>query len=963
MLQTHMEKSKPIFDKRAYFLTACCSLFIFTSVQVKLFAQNPTEVLRIQAQQQIEEGKFGEAIDLLNRYISANPANAVGYNLRGLCFENRKEYQNAVYDFRSALKLEPENEIINENLNRAIEKWETILYNRIVGFKREIEINPDKPLNYLEVGKCFKNLGNWQQAEKWYDEYLKREDPSADELIRYTEILAKINHISKGVTWLKKYCEKFPNDHRLWSRYGYFTMWLGKKEISISAFKRALELRPYFKEALDGYDLVRGKGYIYTVNDTTVRYNYGLPLSTSSYEYPIDKYYRRLAKNPEDQQSRLLLIQELIYNNRFSEAENQLRILSAEKIGDDKISTLENEFKLKKESFYWKRISELEKTLNENPSDEKSTIELAHIYAEKEDFERGLNLLSDFKDNYPVSDNFLYNYALISSWAGDLRKAYIVINQLVNKNPDETDYQLLCGKLSVWLNKDLDKAEDYLEDVLNEEPNRHDALLAMSLLHLQRNDLEKAKYYLEKATEIEADDIEIRKIRKIIELRSKHKRERELNLQLEQARKYLFNKECQKSIEIFTDFLKTNKSKTEIKRELAEAYVCKGDYTTAIKIYDEILLTNSDNFMLRKTRAKLLYWSGNYSEAKKEFYKLSLINPDDAEVKLYLGDSYTALKDYYNAKRIYYELLNISPSSFILQERLRWIDGPSTGDIPTYIMLSPEVNYFIDNFDFLYSVYGLRVELGISEFLSLGASGYAGVLGSDSITNNISIFKGIVSTRFSDLVSANAGFGTTLFPDNKSRPLAEISVKVEKPRVYSFSANFYSMDAAQVLYSPFLVDLRLRSNVFSLLGNYITSGDWKFFGLYSFFNVSDENRANKLVLRLGKIFQETIGVGYEYYYYDVKDQTNLYWSPKNFESHSVWADWTVVENDDVSADIGGKLGYIPSEEFVLREFYGEATFRLSSFFSLYARLVFGSTVQSGRGYSSTSFSVSAFWAL
>lgn len=958
-----MEKTNSTFFKRVVYLTARYSLLIFLLLNLQLFAQNPTEALRIQAQQQINDGNFGEAINLLNRYISAYPNNAVGYNLRGLCFENRKEYENAVYDFRSALKLEPTNRSINENLVRAVEKWETLLYNRIVGYKREIEINPVKPANYLEIGRCFKNLGNWQQAEKWYDEYLNREDPSEDELIRYTEILAKNNHISKGEPWLKKYCKKYPDDHRLWSRYGYFTMWLGKKQIAIDAFDRALELRPYFKEALDGFDLVRGKGYIYTVNDTTVSYNYGLPVSTSSYEYPIDKYYRRLTKNPEDEQSRILLIEELIDKSRFSEAEDQLKILIGANVSDDRIFTLKNELDIKKKSYYWQRLSELERILKENPSDEKSTIELAHIYSDKKEFERGLNLLLDFKQTYTASNNLLYNYALISSWSGDLQTAYLEIIRLLDKNPDNTDYQLLSAKLLIWLNKDLTRAQNYLENVLNQKPNSYDALLSMSLLHLQKNELKKSQYYLEKASEINAGDIEILKISKMIEWQNRSNYENELYLKLEQARKYLFNKECEKSIEMFNEYLKFDYSNPNIKKELAEAYICKGDYANAINIYDDLLQVNPNNYEQKKQRAKLLYWSGYYSKAQNEFYRLSSLNPDDAEVKLFLGDSYTALKDYYNAKQVYYELLKISPSSFILKERLRWIDGPSAEGFPTYIMLTPEANYYIDNFEFLYSTYGLRCDFGVSEFLTLGASGYAGAISSDSITNNVSIFKGIFSTRFSELVSANVGFGTILFPGNKSRFLTEVSVKIETPRVYSFSANFYSIDAAQVLYSPFLVDVRLRSNVFSLQGDYITSGSWKFSGLYSFIDVSDENRANKLVLRFGKIFQKTIGVGYEYYYYDVKDQTNLYWSPKNFESHSIWVDWVVVDNADVSADIGGKLGYIPSEEFVLREFYGMAIFKLSSFISLQARLAFGSTVQSGRGYSSTSFAISAFWTL
>ncbi len=958
-----MEKTNPTFIKRAAQLTASYSFLIFILFSVQVFAQKTTEVLRIQAQQQMDDGKFGEAINLLNRYISANPSNAVGYNLRGLCFENRKEYENAVYDFRSALKLEPKNELIDENLNRIIEKWETLLYNRIVGFKREIEINPGKPNNYLEIGRCFKNLGEWQQAEKWYDEYLNREDPSADELIRYTEILAKNKQISKGEAWLKRYTEKYPVDHRLWSRYGYFTMWLGKKQIAIDAFEKALELRPYFKEALDGYDLVRGKGYVYTVNDTTVRYNYGLPVPTSSYEYAIDKYYRILSKQSNNQQIRILLVEQLINNNRFAEAEIQLKILTDANINDDKVSILKNELDIKKESYYWQKTNEFEKKLNETPSDEKVVLELADIYAQKKNFEKALIILSHYKENYSPSEKLLYNYAIISSWAGDLQTSYSETNKLLNKNPDNTNYQLLLGKLLVWMNKDLNKAQTYLEYVLSKNPNEYDALLSMSLLHLQKKEMEKSQCYLGKASEIKRDDIELLKISRMIEHQVKLNYDYELYLQLEQARKFLFNKECEKSIQAFYEYLRIDDSNPNIKKELADAYLCKGDYLSAISIYDGLLIANPNDLGLRKQRAKLLYWCSDYSKAKNEFYELSLLKPDDAEVKLFLGDSYTALRDYTNAKKVYSELLEISPSSFILKERLSWIEGPFAGSFPSYIMLSPEANYFVDNFDFLYSTYGLRFDLGVTEFISLGASVYGGSLGSDSVTNNISIFKGLVSTRFSELVSANAGFGATLFPDSKSSFLSEVSVNIEKQNVYSFSANFYSMDAAQVLYSPFLVDVRLRSSVLSLKGNYITSGDWKFSGVYSFIIVSDENRANKLALRLGKIFNKMVGVGYEYYYYDIKDETKLYWSPKNFESHSIWGEWKVVNNTDVSAEIGGKLGYIPSEEFVLREFYGSSIFKLSSFISLQARLAFSSTVQSGRGYSSTSFGISAFWAL
>ena len=106
----------------------------------------------------------------------------------------------------------------------------------------------------------------------------------------------------------------------------------------------------------------------------------------------------------------------------------------------------------------------------ENPSDEKSTLALAQIYAENRDFERGLKILSEFKKNYNDSAELHYNYALICSLAGDLGTAYRETNLLLEKNPDNSDYQLLFGRLLVWLNRDLITAQNHLENFLNQNP-------------------------------------------------------------------------------------------------------------------------------------------------------------------------------------------------------------------------------------------------------------------------------------------------------------------------------------------------------------------------------------------------------------------------------------------------------------------------------------------------------------
>ena len=200
-----------------------CILIFLLIIPVSL-AQKKSDAVKQQAVSLMNEGRIKEAIDQLNKYIASDPRQADGYHLRGLCYEKTTEYQYAVLDLRRAIRLDPNNRQIKNDLDRVISIWHQQLYRKIEGHKRDVAIDPNNPYSYLEIGKCYRWLEEWNDAETWYDRYLERDDnASADEIIRYTEILAKTGSITKGEKVLKKYVERYPEDWRLWSRYGYFT--------------------------------------------------------------------------------------------------------------------------------------------------------------------------------------------------------------------------------------------------------------------------------------------------------------------------------------------------------------------------------------------------------------------------------------------------------------------------------------------------------------------------------------------------------------------------------------------------------------------------------------------------------------------------------------------------------------------------------------------------------------------
>ena len=76
-------------------------------IHYSLLSQTTSETLRQEALISFNSGKYGEAIKLMNRYISANPQDASGFNLRGSCYEIQGQYEKALYYFERSINRNP----------------------------------------------------------------------------------------------------------------------------------------------------------------------------------------------------------------------------------------------------------------------------------------------------------------------------------------------------------------------------------------------------------------------------------------------------------------------------------------------------------------------------------------------------------------------------------------------------------------------------------------------------------------------------------------------------------------------------------------------------------------------------------------------------------------------------------------------------------------------------------------
>ena len=967
-----------------------------------LFAQANADAFKKDAQTQMARGKYGEAIDLLNKFISAKPSVVDGYNLRGLCYEKRNQLEIAVYDLRSARKLAPNNADVQKNLERVTKVWYAQLHDKINGHKREIAINPNIPINYLEIGKCHKNLGEWGIAEEWYDDYIKREDPSSDEVIRYTEILARNNHIEKGEKILKKYVEKYPNDHRLWSRYGYFTMWLGKKKIAIDAFKQALKLRPYFKEAQDGLEQAEDRPYIYTHYDTTARTKDQKEKAPE--EYIIDKYTRIVTQNPKDNDTRFLLVDQLVKANRNEEAFQHLQVLSNEFTGDPKYTVLWDTVSARRDRVFAINEQVFKDRITKNPSDREAAINLAQIYGRQMNYDGALEVMKTYLSDKTEADDheMRFMYAKFAAWNYQFETSIEQLNILLAKQPDNLEYQLFRAQVAVWTTTDKEIAHQYLDNVLKSNPKNLEAIVSKATLYIRERNFDDAKAKIDQGNAISPGSKEIETVQNFFDVTMALEEDRKNFEILVAARETAVTGDCPAAIIKYDEYFSKIKAPSKIELlEFADIQSCAKNYGKALEIYDQLLAQEKD-YDVEVLKAKATLWGGDSLNALEQFKTLSKTDTSNFDAKFYMAEAYERLKNYDEAKNIYSSLLvnqDDTNKVVLLNKRIGWIPSGSgegfLSNFPLFTRLAPNISYYSDNQNLSSMNFGGLLEFGLTTYLSLGVSFNRLILTGTYPEWGAVISNYLTTSKLHVMITPTYnfmftfGFGKLAYQTMSNRTVSDWGIKYEKPKKYSISLRHENTDAVYIISSMSIIDKKADINIYRSEFYYQISKLVKFDGHFSFLKINCDidkylgpmNYANDMNIRFGKKYDDEITGGYEFLYTNyahnpkvkLENPTRyltLYYSPKNFQAHCIWGEYEYQMEDNVLITGGGKVGYSPADNFFIGELTAKIEYKIGSTFVASGRISLGNSFRDSfvsydgnQNYQYISAFLSAYWSI
>lgn len=953
-------------------------VLIIITLSISLNAQTASELkeFKQRAIGHMQAGRFGEAIDLLDKYIAANAREAEGYNLRAICYENRSQYQNAVLDFRRAIALEPGTQEYRNNLSRVIEVWYAQLRKKIEGHQREIAIDPNNPFNYLEIGKSYRWMEMWPEAELWYDEYLLR-DPNAspDEIIRYTEILAKTGSIVKGEKILREYVGRYPDDWRLWSRFGYFLLWLAKYNEARTAFETALSFKPFFKEAQDGLDIARSEAYV-TQEDPR------------SFErvYPIDRFYSILRRNPDDDDTRFQLVEALIQEERIEEAYQQLQRLAVRHQGEEKFDELWNYVVTYRDETYRTKVEEFQARLEQDPQNLQAIKGLAQYHEYLQEYDQALQVLDNYFSLVPDEKDaaLRYQYARVNAWARYFDRAIDLMDDLLIDYPNNLDYQLFRAQLSIWTNQDIELAREYLTNVLDDRPENVDALIAMGSLMLIDNDFEGAQSYADQAKAIDPNNSEVVKLESNIDFQKLRYEEEQLLKILNQGRELVMEGEYQMALPYYEDYLNQAEPNNLIKKEYGDVLFGADRLEDAKNVYDEVLL-DGYFYDAELQRAKVAYALNDTTGAISYFKKLKKEEPYEFEPRLYLGDSYAKAQLYDMAREEYDSLLTWEDLDSTEIEMIDLRKGylPVTGlaaifeTFPNYIGLAPQGSFYSDNLSFRFWQLGARMELGFTYWLTFGVSYFKTQMNANASSLNEDVvstynftgdktftsFKGHMYLRFIPDVVIGASFGQANVNGFETRDESEAFINYERKDTVQLNFQYMNTDAALILYSPYLIDNRLFTTYYRIGGYLNHKNGFHFSGYFSYLTVTDGNEGNDLQLRIGRRFLPEVIAGYEYFYSNYKYNADFYYSPNNFESHSLFLDSYLEKKKHLEIKLGGRIGFVPASNFLLLSAYLDMNLKVSQRLNIQGRLNLGSTSRDNASYKYIQGQLSAYWTI
>jgi putative PEP-CTERM system TPR-repeat lipoprotein len=406
------------------------------------------------------------------------------YVRRGDEYAGKKEFREAIIEYRNALKLAPQAADARLKVAEAYEAvgdWD----NALAEYIRAADLMPTNHDVQLKAGSILLAARGFDDAEARARRVLAKEPRNAAALMLLSNAQAGKKHIDEAIAANERALAIDPNRPGLHVNLGVLQFVKGERAEAEAVFTRAIKMAPQSAQA----HLALGKFY----------------RAVGRRDDAERTFKKALELDPQSALANEALAVFLIESGRGAQAEGYVKAVSAASGGPESRIWLADYYVSQKR--YEEAIAELQQIPASDPFIVSATVRIAIIEYSRGKRDQASALVDSVLEKHPLNANALAYKSQFLLARGNASEALRIAKEAVAANPNAKHGHFALGKAHYALGE-LEDARKAFTDVINMEPNASEAALELALIHLSRREIDTAIEFARRAVETAPGNLE-----------------------------------------------------------------------------------------------------------------------------------------------------------------------------------------------------------------------------------------------------------------------------------------------------------------------------------------------------------------------------------------------------------------------------------------------------------------------
>lgn len=183
--------------------------------------------------------------DVIRKY----PLEARPYNNRGLAYHRKGEYEKAILEFKRAISLSPDYDLVHANIGdsyREIGDTDKALEH----YQKYVKLRTDDGDGIVRLANIYARQGNWTAAVNYYEQAVKKDPKNSGALYNLGLGLGRLGRYDQALSSLQQVVRVQPRNYKALAAIGAIHFQRGEKIKAKDYFSQSLAIEPMFPDAL-----------------------------------------------------------------------------------------------------------------------------------------------------------------------------------------------------------------------------------------------------------------------------------------------------------------------------------------------------------------------------------------------------------------------------------------------------------------------------------------------------------------------------------------------------------------------------------------------------------------------------------------------------------------------------------------------------------------------------------------